>query len=295
MYERFFGLKERPFELTPNPRFLVLTASHEEALSNLEYGIAARKGITVLLGAAGTGKTTLLRKALALKMRRGDRSGEGWAYLNNPTLTRDDFFETIADAFHLDPPAFTSKARLLRALQQLVVDRHRRGLTSVLIVDEAQSLPIELLEELRLLANIESDTDKFLPLVLAGQPEFGDRLRDPALRQFKQRIVLRCRLEPLDLRETASYVAARIRMAGGEPASVFTRDAIVTVHEASGGIPRIISVICDNALLSAFAVDERPVEAATVEEVCAEFDFESATDAPSPILADIAGWRRGPA
>jgi len=273
MYERHFGLRERPFELTPDPRYLVLTPSHHEALSNLEYGITARKGITLLLGEAGTGKTTLLRKALTLKVCPEDPCNEGWVYLNNPTMSRQEFFELLAASFRLGPEARSSKAQLLLELQQLLVDRHRRGLFSALIVDEAQALPDHLLEELRLLANIESDTHKLLPLVLAGQPEFADRLNDPRLRQFKQRIALRCHLSPLTLRETASYMAARIRLAGGDPIQVFTRDAVIAVYEASRGIPRTIGVVCDNSLLAGFADDLRPVDAATVREVCAEFDL----------------------
>ncbi len=282
MYERHFGLRERPFELTPNPRYLVLTPSHEEALSNLEYGITARKGITLLLGEAGTGKTTLLRKALTLKVRPGDTSSEGWVYLNNPTLSRHEFFEVLTAGFGLGPGARSSKAQLLLELQELLVDRHERGLVSALIVDEAQALPHHLLEELRLLANIESDTDKLLPLVLAGQPEFAERLNGPGLSQFKQRIALRCRLNPLTLRETAAYIAARLGLAGGDPASIFTRDAVVAVHEASGGIPRTISVLCDNALLAGFADDWRPVDADTVREVCADFDLRPPRSALPP-------------
>jgi general secretion pathway protein A len=273
MYERHFGLRERPFELTANPRYLVLTSSHEEALSNLEYGITTRKGITLLLGEAGTGKTTLLRKALTLKVRPGDTSSEGWVYLNNPTLSRQEFFEVLAAGFALSPAARLSKAQMLFELHDLLLGRHQRGLVSALIVDEAQSLPYQILEELRLLANIESDTHKLLPLVLAGQPEMADRLNDSALRQFKQRIALRCRLSPLTLRETALYVATRLRLAGGDPGAIFTRDAVVAVHEASGGIPRTISVVCDNALLAGFAEDRRPVDADTVREVCADFDL----------------------
>ncbi len=273
MYERYFGLSECPFEVTPNPRYLVLTPSHEEALSSLEYGISARKSITLLLGEAGTGKTTLLRKALTLKLRPGDASNEGWVYINNPTLTRSEFLEVLARGFRLRPEAAGSKAALLGELQDSLRERHDRGQVSALIVDEAQSLSHELLEELRLLANVESDTVKLLPLVLAGQPELADRLNDRALRQLKQRIVLRCELAPLAVRETASYIAARLRMAGGDPARIFTRDAVLAVHEASAGIPRTISVICDNALLAGFAEGVRPVGGDLIEEVCGDLDL----------------------
>ena len=282
MYERFFGLAERPFELTPNPRYLVLTPSHEEALANLRYGITARKGITLLLGDAGMGKTTILRKALSIQVRAAGDDDEGWVFLNNPTLTRQEFLEVLADGFGLGPDAAASKPRLLAGLRRVLEERGRRGLASALIVDEAQSLPHELLEELRLLVNIESDTEKLLPLVLAGQPELADRLNDRGLRQLKQRIALRCRLRPLTLGETASYIATRIRLAGGDAGRLFTRDAVIAIHEASEGIPRTISVICDNALLGGFAADRCPVDADIVREVCDDFDVGGGAAAPAP-------------
>ncbi len=284
MYEQFYGLLERPFDLTPNPRYLVLTPSHEEALGNLQYGITSRKGITLLLGEAGTGKTTLLRKALTLRVHGepGAEGGDGWVYLNNPTLTRQEFLEALAEGFRLGPWAAASKVRLLRALHESLADRHRRGLASALIVDEAQSLPHELLEELRLLVNIESDTEKLLPLVLAGQPELADRLNERGLRQLKQRVALRCRLRAFTLRETALYIATRIRLAGGDAGLVFTRDAVIAVHEAAEGIPRTISVICDNALLNGFAADRRPVDADIVREVCSDFDVGADAE-PRPL------------
>jgi len=172
--------------------------------------------------------------------------------------------------------------RLLRALHESLADRHRRGLASALIVDEAQSLPHELLEELRLLVNIESDTEKLLPLVLAGQPELADRLNERGLRQLKQRVALRCRLRAFTLRETALYIATRIRLAGGDAGLVFTRDAVIAVHEAAEGIPRTISVICDNALLNGFAADRRPVDADIVREVCSDFDVGADAE-PRPL------------
>jgi general secretion pathway protein A len=280
MYERYFGLIDRPFEITPNPAYLVLTPAHREALSNLEYGISARKGITLLLGEAGTGKTTLLRKALSLKVRPADTSSVGWIYVNNPTLTRRELFELLASGFALGDAAASSKPRLLHELERVLGERHCLGLPNALIVDEAQSLSHELLEELRLLSNMTADTAALLPLVLAGQPELAERLNGPDLRQFKQRIVLRCHLSPLTLPETASYIATRIRLAGGDPARLFTRDAVIAIHEGSGGIPRTISVVCDNALLSGFASDRRPVAADIVREVCADFDLLAGERSP---------------
>jgi general secretion pathway protein A len=276
MYEQFYGLKERPFELTPNPRYLLLTPMHQEALSSLEYAISARRGIAVLIGEAGTGKTTLLRKVLEHGATSSTTaSGDAFVYLNNPALSRAEFFQLLGERFGLG--AGLSKLQLLRELESALVERHARGHVAALIVDEAQSMPHELLEELRLLANIESAAAQLLQLVLAGQPELGDRLNDPSLRQFKQRVAVRCRLMPFEARETLAYIDGRVRLAGGDPIQLFTRDAVIAVHHASSGIPRTISVICDDALLAGFAGDERPVDRATVEEVCRDLDLACLT------------------
>jgi type II secretory pathway predicted ATPase ExeA len=274
MYERFFGIDERPFELTSDPRYLLLTPTHQEALAALEYGVAARKGITLLVGEAGTGKTTLVRSVLKLGLLRRGKLPDLIVYLKNPTLTRSEFYQQLTMSFGLSDAAATSKTLFLRELETFLIDRDRRGELTALVIDEAQSLPHELLEEVRLLANLESDTQNLLPLVLAGQPELADRLNHANLRQFKQRIAQRCRLMPLDLVETAAYIAGRVRLAGGDdPGRLFTRDAVIAIFEASRGIPRTISVICDNALMAGFAADERPVDSETVEEVCRDFDL----------------------
>ena len=278
MYEQFFGLHERPFDLTPNPRFIFWTSGHREAFGNLEYGITGHKGITLLLGEAGTGKTTLVRLMLdALKL--GDCRA---VFLNNPTLTRSEFVEYLAIHFGLSPESRGSKARFLTDLERSVAERHAAGGVSTLIVDEAQSLPDELLEEVRLIANLETNSEKLLPVVLAGQPELSQRLNQPAMRQLKQRVALRCELTPLDLAGTAAYIGARIRVAGGDVSKVFTRRAIDLVYAASQGIPRTVSVICDNALIGAFAANVRPVGEPIVREVCRDFDLESASSSPPP-------------
>ncbi|HMF62321.1 MAG TPA: AAA family ATPase, partial [Vicinamibacterales bacterium] len=245
MYLRHFGLRELPFELTPNPRFLFMTTQHREALANLQYGLSTAKAVTLLIGEAGTGKTTLLRAALESEICRHVRC----VHLTNPCLSRDEFIETLARAFGLTQPAFTSKSSLLSELEVKLKERRARGETTALVVDEAQRLTPELLEEIRLLANIETDTEKLLPLVLAGQPELAARLNENDLRQLKQRVALRCEIKPLVLAETAAYIANRIRTAGGESVRLFTREAVVLIQEYSHGIPRTISVICDNALL----------------------------------------------
>ena len=271
MYETFFGLVERPFDLTPNPKYLFLTQSHREALSSLEYGISARTGVTVLVGEAGTGKTTLIRATLEARDVRKTKA----IYLNNPTLTRSEFLEFISREFELPPGAAASKTTLLSSLEMVLMDLRRNDVTPAFIIDEAQSLPHELLEEIRLLANIETASDKLLPIVLAGQPELADRLNHPTLRQLKQRIGLRCQLRQLDVAETGSYITSRVAVAGGTASSLFTREAVMMIHERSQGIPRIISVICHNALISAFALSQEIVRADTVLEVCRDFDLKS--------------------
>lgn len=273
MYEQFFGLRERPFDLTPDPRYLVLTESHLEALQNLEYGIGARKGMTLLVGEAGSGKTTVIRAAIARLPVRVH-----CVHIHNPTLERSEFVEMLAAHFGLSEAASRSKAKMLLELERMLLERRSRGEMTALVVDEAQSLPLELLEEIRLLANIETDSGKLMTVIIAGQPELADRLNDVRLRQFKQRIGLRCELRPLSARETAGYVAGRIRAAGGVGAQVFTRDAVALIYEHSRGLPRLISLIADNALLGGFAADKRPVGSEIVRQVCSDFDIHDASD-----------------
>jgi general secretion pathway protein A len=283
MYESFYGLRERPFDLTTNPRFLFLTPRHREALSTLRYGLSSPRGITVLLGDAGTGKTTVLRAALNEERRPENRN----VLLTNPTLTRPEFYEFIARGFGLDASCAQSKARFLTEFQRDVHERHEAGGLTTLIIDEAQSLPYDLLEEVRLLANIETATVKLLNLVLVGQPELADRLNEQSLRQLKQRITLRAQLAPLDLKETAAYIAGRLRIAGGNVSEILTKDAVLAIHEISTGLPRIINVVADNALMGGFAGHIRPVDAAVVREVARDFDLGvSQSPAAAPPAAE---------
>jgi type II secretory pathway predicted ATPase ExeA len=270
MYEQYYGLRELPFELTPNPKFLYLTPQHCEALSNLQYGLASAKGITLLLGDAGTGKTTLLQAALSSPLCRVVKA----VYINNPALTRDEFVATLARRFELGETARTSKADLLEGLERVLIERRASGQITALVVDEAQSLTDGLLEEIRLLANIETAEEKMLPIVLAGQQELRDRLNEPHLRQLKQRIALRCELAACDLSETAAYILDRIKTAEGEATTLFTRDAIILIYERSKGIPRIINTICDNALLTGFALRRRPVTREVIAEISRDLDLE---------------------
>ena len=263
MYESFYGLSELPFELTANPKFLFLNASQREALSVLQYGLFSAKSLTVLVGEAGTGKTTLIQAALDSDRCRNVRG----VYLNNPTLGPEDFIRVLARKLDLGVEAAQSKPVLLERLTQLLGERHAAGQTTALIVDEAQRLSIETLEEIRLLANIETRVTKLLPLVLAGQPELGARLEEPDLRQLKQRVTLRSHLQPFELADTAGYIASRITTAGGTPSLMFSLEAVNLIHEYSGGIPRTINVICDNALVSAMARGVPLVDSACIAEV----------------------------
>ncbi len=264
MYEQFYGLRDRPFDLTPDTRYLYLTPKHSEALAHIEYGLAGRKGITLLIGEVGTGKTTLLQAAL-----RRRSANSRIAHVSNPTLTHREFYELLASEFRLSDAAAASKAQFLLELRQVVNADHDDGGVTALVIDEAQSLPIALLEEIRLLANFKTETEKLLSVVLVGQPELADRLNEP--------IALRCTLGPLDLRETASYIAGRIRIAGGDAARLFTREAVVDIYESSRGIPRVISVICDNALVTGFAEGVKPVGRSVVAEVLRDFAFGEIT------------------
>lgn len=269
MYQQYYGLRELPFELTPNPKFLYLTPRHREALSTLHYTLAAGKSITVLIGEAGTGKTTLLRAALESEHGRRVR----WFYLNNPVLTREDFIRTLAVRFQLGPGAADSKAVFLDALERALIERRAQGQTTVLVVDEAQSLGRDLLEEIRLLANIETSSEKLLVVILAGQPEFADRLNEPGLRQLKQRVALRCEIAPFELAETAAYIGSRIVTAGGVSSRLFTREAVEAIHAHSHGIPRTINVLCDNALLGGLAAGRSMVDRQIVLDVARDFDL----------------------
>lgn len=283
MYQEFYGLKSRPFDLTPDPRFLLLTGKHREALSTLQYALSGHKGVALVVGEAGTGKTTLIHAAL-------EQRADGLPLLlSNPALTRSEFLEFLTEGFNLPAEAATSKTRCLSALTRVLKERHAAGSVAALIIDEAQCLPDELLEEVRLLANIETPQEKLLSIILVGQPEIADRLNRPSQRQIKQRVGLRSTLAPLDKGETAAYIATRIQVAGGTCDSLFTQDAIATIYEHAAGIPRTVSVICDNALVTGFALDWRPVDRDVILEVCRDLDLLRAETESSATVARRTG------
>ncbi|MBL8167762.1 MAG: AAA family ATPase [Acidobacteria bacterium] len=266
MYLQFYGLRDIPFSLTPDPRFLYFTASHREVMANLHYGIQHGKGLIVATGEVGTGKTTLLRAMIA----RLDRSVIS-SYLFNPGLNVPELYQHLAADFGLGP--YTSKADALQKLGRLLTTRHARGLRTVLIVDEAQGLSHELLEEVRLLLNFETYTEKQLQIVLTGQPELRQVLNSPELRQLKQRISLRCEIKPLKADEVAAYIRTRLKVAGANRLDLFTADAVALLYRASEGIPRLINNLCDNALLTGYALNARTIGADVISEVAESLDL----------------------
>jgi type II secretory pathway predicted ATPase ExeA/protein involved in polysaccharide export with SLBB domain len=272
IYSSFYGLRERPFTLTPDPKFLYLSSRQREALSSLKYGLTTPHGFMLMTGEAGCGKTTMLRAALCELEGTTTRC----VLVNNPTLNRAEFYELLSRAFGLSEEAASSKARFLEELQSFLEVRLNQGETTGLVVDEAQSMPSELLEEIRLLGNIESSSAKLLNIVLAGQPELLERLRDPQLDALKQRIALRCELKRFDKWETAAYIAGRLRIAGGRPQDIFTQEAVLAIHDATGGLPRTVNVLCENALIGGFAAEMRPVSRRLVKEIAREFEMKEA-------------------
>jgi general secretion pathway protein A len=276
MYKQFFGLSRNPFEISPDPFFYHPTPRHNEALANLHYGVGRRKGFIVITGEVGTGKTLLVRCLLA-ELRKGNIA---FGYVFNPLLSTMEFFQYIMADLGL-PYAGRSKTEILLDLNRFLIQRHARGLITALVVDEAQALRPELLEEIRLLTNLETSQQKLLQIVLLGQPELEAVLDSPELRQLKQRIALRCQLQPLDEQQTRSYVLSRLERAGAKPeAPVFTDEGLVTLHEYSRGIPRIINNLCENSMVSAYARQQKPVTPGIIEEVAADFRLTPASAIP---------------
>jgi general secretion pathway protein A len=268
MYQTFFGLRESPFNVNPDPRYLFLTKQMQESLAGLTYGIQNRKGFILLTGEVGTGKTTLLNRLL--DWLHGQRVAT--AYIFNSNLDVNQLFDFIMAEFEI-PCETREKSQVLLRLNQWLLDRYRGGETAVLIVDEAQNLSSEVLEEIRLLTNLETSTEKLLQIVLTGQPELEEKLKLPQLRQLRQRITLRCRTAPLSLEETFGYVAERLRIAGANGEPVFSKEAIQTVHRYSLGIPRVVNLLCEHSLINAYVDSIRPVPSPLVEEVAREFQL----------------------
>lgn len=269
MYNAFFGFTENPFNLSPDPTFYYRSPQHEEALANLIYGVQSRKGFIVLTGEVGTGKTTMLE---CLRDYLYAQRTE-FAFLFNSRITATEFFEMIAYDLDLrcERP---SKTEVLFRLNQMLFQQASEGRTTVLIVDEAHNLEWEVLEEIRMLGNLENRGGKLLQVILAGQPELDRKLDAPNLRQLKQRIVLRCSLSPLQLSEAIEYVNSRLFKAGMPEQQVFPMEVLKEVHLRSQGIPRLINAICDNMLLSAFAQERRVTTLEMLDEVSKDMRLE---------------------
>jgi general secretion pathway protein A len=269
MYQAFFGLHSTPFNLSPDPSFLYRSVQHEEALSSLTYGVQSRKGFIVLTGEVGTGKTTMLE---CLRDHLTSRHTP-FAFVFNSRLTPDQFFEMIAYDFDL-PCSRTSKTEVLFALNTMLIQRANQHQTTVLIVDEAQNLEWAVLEEIRLLGNLETRRGKMLQIILAGQPELDSKLEQPEYRQLKQRIALRCHLRPFTEVETAQYIASRLARGGMKEQTVFPPDVLAEIHRRTLGIPRVINSVCDNLLLTSFAMSSKHATLDMIEEVSRDLHLD---------------------
>jgi general secretion pathway protein A len=267
MYRHFFGLRVPPFGPSPDPRFLCMTPQIREALACLQYGIANRKGFVVLTGEVGTGKTTLLKTVLSTFSK--DRVSS--AFVFNPRLDVLDFLEFVLTDFGIQPKTRTKSGMLLQLNRWLIERYSERGLC-VIVVDEAQNLSWELLEEIRLLTNLETSSEKLLQIVLSGQPELEETLCDPRVRQLRQRIAIWCRTQPLTGEEAQDYIAERLRIAGASQPAL-SPEAVQLVHGYSKGIPRVINLICEHAMISAYVEQIKPIPARIVESVSIELDL----------------------
>ncbi|MGA8877048.1 MAG: AAA family ATPase [Candidatus Korobacteraceae bacterium] len=267
MYKQYFGLSRNPFEISPDPYFYHPTPRHNEALANLHYGVGRRKGFIVITGEVGTGKTLLVRCLLS-ELRKNNIA---FGYVFNPLLPVVEFFQYIMADFGL-PYSGRNKTEMLLDLNRFLIQRHARGLITALVVDEAQALRSELLEEVRLLTNLETSQQKLLQIVLMGQPELEIVLDSPELRQLKQRVALRCQLQPLDEAQTHAYILSRLERAGApaEP-PIFSEEALGKIYEYSRGIPRIINNLCENSMVNAFANEQRQVTGDMITDVAADF------------------------
>ena len=279
MYKSFFNLKRNPFEITPDPSFLFPTRSHNEALAALYYGVRRHKGFVVMTGEVGTGKTLLVRCLLQLL----NRKDVAYAYVFNSRLSPVEFLQYIAGDLGLNV-AGKNKSELLLELSNYLITRYQQKLTTVLVVDEAHHLEVDVLEEIRLLTNLETAERKLLQILLVGQPELDLKLDSVELRQLKQRIALRSQLEPLSLEETTGYIQRRLQLAGAtaQSSTLFPPDTMARVFRHSSGIPRLINTVCENALITAFARQSQVVTPDIIDEVASDFRL-SITHTPKAI------------
>jgi general secretion pathway protein A len=271
MYKNFFGLKENPFNTNPDPRYLFLTKEIQEALSGLTYGVETRKGFITLTGEVGTGKTTLLNRLLDGLHQRRTKT----AFLFNSRINTRQMFDFVLAEFEI-PCDAPSKSQQLMKLNQWLLEKYRSGETAVLVIDEAQNLTTPVLEEVRLLTNLETSSEKLLQIVLSGQPELEAKLRLPELRQLRQRITWRCRTSALTKEQTHDYVLERLRIAGAGDQPIFDPHSVAMIHSYSAGIPRVVNLLCEHSLINAYVEQQRPILPKIVEEVAREFELVQA-------------------
>ncbi len=269
MYKNYFGLKENPFNVNPDPRYLFLTKEIEEALSGLMYGVQNRKGFITLTGEVGTGKTTLINRLVDWLHQQRVRT----AFLFNSRMNTNQLFDFILAEFDIPCQSHTKSQQLMR-LNQWLLERFRAGETTVLIVDEAQNLTYPVLEEIRLLTNLETSTEKLLQIVLSGQQELEEKLKLPQLRQLRQRIMLRCKTTPLTKEQTHDYIAERLRIAGASGELIFSPKTVEPIHLYSMGIPRVVNLLCEHSLINAYVEQQRPISPKIVEDVAHEFQLD---------------------
>lgn len=285
MYKEFYGLRANPFNVNPDPRYLFLTRHTEEALACLTYGIQSRKGFVLLTGEVGTGKTTLINKLLEwLRLQQ-----VATAFIFNSRLNVPQFLDYMMADFGI-PTDSRAKSQILLRLYNWLLDRYRAGETAVLIVDEAQNLSDEVLEEIRMLTNLETFTEKLLQIVLVGQPELEQKLKQPQLRQLRQRLTLRAKTHALTLDETRAYVQQRLRIAGSNGQQIFEPEAVAAVHRYASGIPRVINLLCEHCLVSAFVDQQKVIGTTVVDNVARDFDLgDNTTSAAMTVPAPPPG------
>ena len=279
LYQAHFGLSQAPFNITPDPTFLYLTVSHREGLAQLSYGIRARKGFVVLTGEVGTGKTTLIHALL------NDLNGSvHTALIFSAIVSPADLLRTVCEEFGLIEPKrpLQEMHDYLVSLNEFLLGSYRKGKNCALIIDESQNLSAEVLETIRLLSNFETSKEKLLQILLVGQPELAVRLNSPELRQFKQRVMLRHHLRAMSLQECWGYVFHRLKVAGGDR-SILAPSALESIYSYSGGIPRVINVLCDNALLMGYAIGRKEIDAEIIREVAEDLNITPSLEAiPMP-------------
>jgi general secretion pathway protein A len=268
MYKKFYGLARNPFGVRPDPYFFYPTPSHTEALANLAYGVLRRRGFVVVTGEVGTGKTLLVRCLLEALTK----NKVAFAYVYNPMISVSEFFSHVINDLGLLPLTGRTKTEALLRLNNYLMERSRRDLTTALVVDEAQLLSWELLEEIRLLTNLETTKHKLLQIVLVGQPEFEEKLDSQQLRQLKQRIGLRCSLKPLEMKELQGYIHQRLELSGANShaASIFPDETIALIQKFSRGIPRLVNTLCENSLLLGFGHHQLQITPEIVQEVAGD-------------------------